>query len=176
MFTIISAIALWLTFNVCYWWMCRASNGDKDSAKALVAFMSLFGVALATLAVQACLIRMLPIKEVDTTFQLAAMRTSDSPSGTFVWGNGRVADSLYYHVLVRNADTSVSPQQIDSQASVRIVEDKSLQNEGRWTTLCNHRDYSAPLGSWVFLQEADQVCDNVFTVPVGTVIHSFSAQ
>ncbi|HEY9755066.1 MAG TPA: hypothetical protein V6C97_07895 [Oculatellaceae cyanobacterium] len=120
----------------------------------------------------------LPTKTVVGSIRtLVAMRSVDSFSGSIFLGCGTVDGVTVYHLYVRNADGSMSPEQVYASPSVHIVEDKNLRGEGFWRVIQTVRDNSGPRAKWALISDDGVVSSyNEFDVPVGTVVQEFSVK
>lgn len=114
----------------------------------------------------------------DGPLTLVAVRSSDSVSGTFVWGTGTINGELVYNVYVKNADGSMTPYRIPGDNSVRIIEDPSLSNTGTWEQMVKVPDLSSEWARWTIFPSVRRrrVAGNVLKVPVGTVRQTFEVK
>ena len=108
-------------------------------------------------------------------WNLVAMRSSDGVSGSFVWGTGTIGGAIVYTVYIKNGDGSMTPWRIYADANTRIIEDASLQNKGTWRRTELVRDETSPLTKWAPISYRRGIYDTI-TVPVGTVVQSFSVK
>ena len=138
------------------------------------AFVSIFvgGVSVNVLELY------IPRKLVTNTWELAAMRTTDSTQGSFVFGSGSIGSVMKYDVYVKNENGSVSPFRISAADNVEISEKPDLKNVGYWKRTMRKFDYSnTPWANWVIQHpDAETLVKTELEVPVGTVVHSFAAQ
>lgn len=107
--------------------------------------------------------------------RLVAMRSSESISGTFIWGSGSIGSHTSYNFMRRMEDGSMVPGSVPADGLVRLIEDPELHNTGFWTTTISEADKTSPLYHWaVGLNDKRQVLRQEFRVPVGTVIQQFN--
>jgi hypothetical protein len=119
----------------------------------------------------------LPTKTVVSNVkELVAFHSENTVSGSIFLGCGYIDGMVMYNMYIRNSDGSMSPDRVDADPSIRIVEDKSLTNKGYWKTVEVRHDLSVPQAKWTL--NADDVVSShyEFDVPVGTVEHNFSAK
>ncbi|MDR3612954.1 MAG: hypothetical protein P4L53_05255 [Candidatus Obscuribacterales bacterium] len=119
-----------------------------------------------------------PRQLVTNTYTLAAMHTTSTPQGSFVWGSGSLGGVMKYDVYVKNDNGSVSPYRISANDNVEIIENADLKDVGYWKRTVRKFDYSTtPLAHWVIQSpEEETLIKTELVVPVGTVLHNFAAQ
>jgi len=105
---------------------------------------------------------------------LAAMRSSDGLSGTFVWGSGSIGQTMRYNFYVRNDDGSLTPCSAEANSAVRIIEDPSLHDVGYWTQVRSERDRSGLFAKFTIGSGESTIVQQTFQVPKGTVVQDFS--
>jgi hypothetical protein len=108
-------------------------------------------------------------------FDLAAIRSADGISGSFIYGTGSISGSVFYNVYVKNADGSMTPYQVAADSTARVVEDSGMHDRGTWMQTTVSYDYSSPWAHWAIGQDY-KAYHNVFKVPAGTVVHGFSVK
>jgi hypothetical protein len=119
----------------------------------------------------------LPTKTVVGSVKaLVAMHSVDGIEGEFFLGCGTIDGATKYHVYVRNADGSMSPDYVYADPSVHIVEDKNLHGQGFWRVIESVRDTSVPAAKWALTDDGSVESHDEFDVPVGTVVQNFSVK
>lgn len=154
----------------------RRPNSERPVSIGGSACLGLcFGI-IAGLIVGGIIRKQIPMVETSSEqVSLAAIRSLDAPTGTFIWSSGDFSSRRTYMYYVRHADGSVSPGQMDADPKLRILEDAELKNEGTFTVYRRERDPTSPLIPWATLSGDDnRITKYVFRVPAGTVLQKFS--
>lgn len=107
--------------------------------------------------------------------QLAAMRSSDGVTGTFMLGSGTVESTVRYRFMQRAEDGSFVPGSVRADDTVHIIEDHTLLCSGSWQTTYLVPDRQAWLYNWVVGADMlTEVARQDFRVPAGTVQQQFN--
>lgn len=102
---------------------------------------------------------------------IVSLKTNVGPSGAFVLGSGRLQNQTQLHFLVRNEDGSVTPYSVNENHSLRIIEDQSLTDSGRWIAITLETNPDSALIHWAILFGFSKVhYANEIRVPVGSII------
>lgn len=185
---LVAILTLWTTIGIRKFFKTRTQqvkgNGGRtskcDDRGLLIALSVISGIIALLVGYSIANSREsdLPTKTVVTNVkELAAFRSSDSISGSIFLGCGYVEGIMMYNMYVRNADGSMSPDHVEADPSIRLVEDKSLKNKGYWKVIEVRRDRSVPQAKWALADDDDVVSSSYeFDVPVGTVSQNFSAK
>lgn len=116
-----------------------------------------------------------PMKTLESTVELAAMRGADGIAGSFVYGTGGISSAMVFRVFVKNDDGSLSPAQIYGNSYTRVIESSELHNTGTWRHIWQVEDETSPLNNWALISKRPRTVGDVLTVPVGTVVQNFKA-
>ena len=192
MYTIYEVMLIWLVATLTLWTIIgirkffktrtqqvKGNGGKSDEGGVFIALTVISGIIalLVGFAIGNSRGSDLPTKTVVTNVkELAAFRSSDSISGSIFLGCGYIDGIMMYNMYVRNADGSMSPDRVEADPSIRIVEDKSLKNKGYWKVIEVHHDHSVPQAKWALNDDAVVSSYYEFDVPVGTVSQNFSAK
>lgn len=167
MYTLIVFLVIGLLFGII---QKKRHNWDLDNI-CLSTFVSVVLGFVVALLLGYC------VPDVTVTYgpnTLVAMRSTDSVSGSFVWGSGSVNGQVYYNFLMRNDDGSLTPGQVTADSSVHIVEDPHLSGIGYWSSVYKEPNRSSFIARWALGRNKSTLISNDFRVPEHTVVQSFS--
>lgn len=156
---------------------CRLGYySDKKIGAAFGGFLGLvLGVLFGYLVALGIGRIVLTVESEYGPFTLVSMKTSQSVSGTFVLGSGSINNSWEYRFLIRNKDGSLVPYSIPADYRVKLIEDKSLKDEGYWTNIHLDPDPQSLLLPWaLFDSKAFKTISNVIRVPAGSIVQKIS--
>ncbi len=105
---------------------------------------------------------------------LVALRSADGLTGTFVLGTGGINRTASYYFMVRHADGSMSPNEVDANNRVFFTEDSSLKDTGIWTRTVSQTDTSGICRLAFCSPSGVKVVRNDFRLPPGSVVKRFS--
>lgn len=155
-----------------------AKRGEHEKSDYIITttFCSVGGGVIGTFIAGIVGFYLVPMKnEVFGPYELAALRSSDGASGTFIWGSGSIGNQLIYNFMMRLEDGSMVPGSVPADGPVFLIEDPGLTDTGFWRTTFVVADETSPLHNWaIATRELTYILREEFRVPVGTVVQQFN--
>jgi hypothetical protein len=157
----------------------RASSSDEKGTSKYItgscvgtAAGGVIGLVLALMVVGSAV----PMKDVVYgPAKLAAMRSQNGISGSFIFGSGSINSDNTYNFLQHMKDGSMVPGSVPANGLVHLIEDPELKNTGSWSITISEPDKSSPLYPWSIGAELrSKAVRQEFRVPVGTVVQQFN--
>jgi len=138
---------------------------------------AMFG-AIAGIVLVMILGEIAPVREVTSKpIELVSMRSVDGSVGTFVLGSGGVDTETSLHFYYRDTDGTMVPGSVPADDTVHITEDQNLKNVGYWDTVNLEYNVSPAFAKWLPRRPLSATpVRQEFRVPVGSVVHDFSAR
>lgn len=145
--------------------------------RGLTLVFSVISLVISCIVAQEILHLFVPTKLISKEYKLSAMRTSSGTYGSFAMGTGTTDSFTKFSLYVVNDDGSASPLDIAADERVKIFEDSSLKDTGYLTHTVKKYDYSTPIANWVWQRPNwEKLVTDQLRVPVGTLLHTFTAQ